>query len=47
MESLRNDTPLFFGIFTIAQIISIGMFVVSVSLFTIIRLKSTEKDVRR
>lgn len=45
MESLRDDNPLFFGLFTIAQIISIGMFVVSGSLFTIIRLKSAGKAV--
>lgn len=43
MESLRDDTPLFFGLFTIAQIISMGMFAVSGSLFTIIRLKSARK----
>ncbi|MEP9410839.1 MAG: prolipoprotein diacylglyceryl transferase [Candidatus Brocadia sp.] len=39
MEAFRDDNPLFFGLFTIAQIISIGMFVVSTSLFTISRLK--------
>lgn len=41
MESLRNDNPLFFNLFTIAQIISIGMFVVSTSLFVILRLKAS------
>ncbi len=42
MESLRNDTPLFFNLFTIAQIISIGMFVVSLPLFIILRLKAVK-----
>lgn len=39
MELLRNDTPLFFNFFTIAQIISIPMFVISASLFAISRIK--------
>jgi len=40
MEQLRSDNPLFFNLFTVAQIISIGMFVVSVILLTILRLKT-------
>jgi len=39
MELLRNDTPLFFNFFTIAQIISISIFIISVTLFVIIRLR--------
>ncbi len=39
MEALRDDNPLFFNLFTVAQIISIGMFIVSLSLFTLSRLK--------
>jgi phosphatidylglycerol:prolipoprotein diacylglycerol transferase len=39
MEALRNDTPLFFNLFTIAQIISVAMFVVFVPLFVISRIK--------
>ncbi len=39
MELLRNDTPLFFNLFTIAQIISISMFVVFAPLFVISRIK--------
>lgn len=39
MELLRNDTPLFFNLFSIAQIISIPMFVISASLFVISRIK--------
>ena len=45
MELIRDDNPLFFGLFTIAQIISVGMFVVSVSLFAMGRLKSAGKAV--
>ncbi|MDE1889129.1 MAG: prolipoprotein diacylglyceryl transferase [Planctomycetota bacterium] len=39
MESLRGDNPLLFDHFTIAQIISIFMFVISTTLFTIFRLQ--------
>ncbi len=39
MEALRGDNPLIFHLFTIAQIISMVMFVVSVTLFIISRLK--------
>jgi len=46
VELLRDDTPLFFGLFTIAQIVSIGVFVVSGSLFAIGRLQSARKAVR-
>lgn len=46
IESLRDDNPLIFGLFTIAQIISIGMFAVSVSLFTVGRLKNYGNAVR-
>ena len=42
MEILRGDNPLFFNLFTIAQIISIAMFVVSTILFTIFRLKTVK-----
>lgn len=41
MELLRNDTPLFFNLFSIAQIISIPMFVISASLFVISRVKAS------
>lgn len=43
MELLRGDNPLFFSLFTVAQIISIGMFVVSVTLFVISRFKTVRK----
>lgn len=46
MEALRDDNPLFFGLFTIAQIISIGMFVISISLFSISRLKPIRNNPR-
>ena len=39
MEALRSDNPLFFNLFTIAQIVSISMFVVSIPLFAISRIK--------
>jgi len=39
MELLRDDTPLFFNLFTIAQIISIFVFVASSILFAISRFK--------
>lgn len=39
MELLRGDNPLIFHLFTIAQIISISMFVISLTLFVISRLK--------
>lgn len=39
MESLRGDNPLFFNFLTIAQIISILMFITSLTLFIIFRLK--------
>ncbi|MFN3533420.1 MAG: prolipoprotein diacylglyceryl transferase [Candidatus Brocadia sp.] len=39
MEALRDDNPLFFGFFTIAQIISIAMFLISISLFAISRFR--------
>lgn len=42
MEALRSDNPLFFNLFTIAQLISIFMFIVSMSLFTTSRLKSVK-----
>ncbi len=41
MELLRNDNPLLFNLFTIAQIISIAMFIVSASLFVILRLRTS------
>ncbi|NUO07581.1 MAG: prolipoprotein diacylglyceryl transferase [Candidatus Brocadia sp.] len=44
MESLRGDNPLFFNLLTVSQIISIGMFIVSVTLFIILRLKTTRKE---
>lgn len=44
MEALRNDNPLFFGLFTIAQIISIAMFIISISLFAISRFKPTRNN---
>lgn len=40
MELLRGDNSLFFNFFTVAQIISIVMFVVSTSLFTLSRFKT-------
>lgn len=43
MEALRDDNPLFFNLFTVAQIISIGMFVVSVVFFAISRFKTARK----
>lgn len=43
MELLRGDNPLLFSLFTVAQIISIGMFVVSVTLFVISRFKTVRK----
>lgn len=43
MELLRGDNPLLFNFFTVAQIISIGMFIVSTSLFTLSRFKTVEK----
>ncbi|HHT9128493.1 MAG TPA: prolipoprotein diacylglyceryl transferase family protein, partial [Candidatus Wujingus californicus] len=39
MELLRDDTPLFFNLFTIAQIISIFVFVAASILFAISRFK--------
>ncbi len=39
MESLRGDNPRFFDCLTIAQIISIIMFITSLTLFIIFRLK--------
>lgn len=42
MELLRDDTPLFFNSFTIAQIISMIMFAVSLTLFIILRLKTVK-----
>lgn len=43
MELLRGDNPLLFNFFTVAQIISIGMFIVSTSLFTLSRFKAVRK----
>ncbi|MBE7444143.1 MAG: prolipoprotein diacylglyceryl transferase [Planctomycetia bacterium] len=43
MELLRGDNPMFFNLFTVAQIISIGMFIVSTSLFTVSRFKTVRK----
>lgn len=43
MELLRGDNPLFFNLLTVAQIISIAMFVVSASLFIISRFKTARK----
>ncbi len=43
MELLRGDNPVFFNLFTVAQIISIAMFVVSTSLFTVGRFKTVRK----
>jgi len=41
MEMLRGDNPTYFNHFTIAQIISIIIFVISTTLFIIIRRKKT------
>ncbi len=46
MELLRNDTPLYFNHFTIAQIISIFLFAISLPIFTIFRLKGKETALR-
>ncbi|TLD41162.1 MAG: Prolipoprotein diacylglyceryl transferase [Candidatus Jettenia ecosi] len=41
MELLRGDNPLLFDSFTIAQIISISLFLVSLPLFIVLRLKTS------
>lgn len=41
MELLRGDNPLFFDSFTISQIISISLFLVSLPLFIVLRLKTS------
>ncbi len=44
MELLRNDTPLFFNLFTIAQIISISIFTISITLFIILRWRRAKSN---
>lgn len=44
MELLRNDTPLFFSLFTIAQIISISVFIISTTLFVVVRWRGAKNN---
>lgn len=44
MELLRNDTPLFFNFFTIAQIISISIFIISITLFVVLRWRRAKSN---
>lgn len=44
MELLRNDTPLFFSLFTIAQIVSISVFIVSITLFIVLRWRRAKNN---
>lgn len=44
MELLRNDTPLFLSLFTIAQIISISVFIVSIALFVVLRWRRAKNN---
>ncbi|MCF6158330.1 MAG: prolipoprotein diacylglyceryl transferase [wastewater metagenome] len=44
MEALRGDNPILFHYFTIAQIISIFMFIISLTLFIILRFKTAGRE---
>ncbi len=44
MELLRNDTPLFFNFFTIAKIISISIFIISITLFVVLRWRRAKSN---